>query len=344
VEPLTILRRAGVRRVQLIVRLCYATMPDALEAAAGLPGVAIRYFASDIFHAKFYILGDNALLGSANLTRTGLQTNHEIAVTLHDSDQVFSELRAYFSSLWGEAREATRPAFERFVQWHERHSGTAPDDYSEGETLAEAEEPAEPNGPAMTTIEPPQRLFPGMNLVDAAMEQLNRMGAPQQAKAIHQALQKDGFEMRPSKQHRKPYKPVYDALLKRESGVGDVFRTGPGLWTLAKWYTAEEADRLKQLHVKARAEHIELTRRGMREAKERGRKLGAPPIMTEANRARVSQMLRDGMRVEEIAKFFGVSDNTIYTYFPGGRTALREQLGEIGSFARPRNLTEPEQP
>src|SRR5262249_37731266 len=37
VEPLTILREAGASEIRLIVRLCYATMPDALESAAALP-------------------------------------------------------------------------------------------------------------------------------------------------------------------------------------------------------------------------------------------------------------------------------------------------------------------
>src|SRR5262249_41782140 len=85
IEPLTILQAAGVANIQLMVRLCYATMPGPLSAAGAIPGVTIRYYASDVFHAKFYILGDIALLGSANLTKTGLQINHELAVTLHKS-------------------------------------------------------------------------------------------------------------------------------------------------------------------------------------------------------------------------------------------------------------------
>src|SRR5262245_36781646 len=77
-EPLTILNAAGVTNIQLMVRLCSATMPDAIRAAVAIPGVTVRYYASDTFHAKFYILGDIALLGSANLTKTGLQINHEL--------------------------------------------------------------------------------------------------------------------------------------------------------------------------------------------------------------------------------------------------------------------------
>jgi DNA invertase Pin-like site-specific DNA recombinase len=86
------------------------------------------------------------------------------------------------------------------------------------------------------------------------------------------------------------------------------------------------------MHVKAKEEHIELTRQGMREAAARGRQIGARPIMTAADKARVMQMFKDGMRVTEIARTLGVTSGTIYNHFPGGRTGLRER-GEIGGFA-----------
>ena len=37
-EPLKILRQAGVNRIQLLLRLCYAAIPGAVEEAAALPG------------------------------------------------------------------------------------------------------------------------------------------------------------------------------------------------------------------------------------------------------------------------------------------------------------------
>src|SRR5215510_16421496 len=38
-EPLRILKRAGVKDIQLLVRLCYATLPEALKEAECIPGV-----------------------------------------------------------------------------------------------------------------------------------------------------------------------------------------------------------------------------------------------------------------------------------------------------------------
>lgn len=64
-EPLKLLQDAGCTSVRLIVRLCAVTCPRALKAAKAMPHVNIRFFTSDAFHAKFYILGSNVMLGSA---------------------------------------------------------------------------------------------------------------------------------------------------------------------------------------------------------------------------------------------------------------------------------------
>src|SRR5712691_5347680 len=71
-EPLEILTNEGCSKIQLIVRLCSFTSPSALMQAKLIPKTQIRYFTSDAFHAKFYVLGNVALIGSANLTNSGL--------------------------------------------------------------------------------------------------------------------------------------------------------------------------------------------------------------------------------------------------------------------------------
>jgi hypothetical protein len=305
VEPLTVLRQAGVNRIQLLIRLCSATLPDRVEAARELPGVAIRYFANDgFFHAKFYVLGDIALLGSANLTTNGLQHNHEIAVTIHDSDEVFTELTAYFQSLWEKASELTQPAFEHFRDWYESRPGTAPEEYSEDETLV-----GEPND---VIAERHQRLIGEM-----AVEQLRRMGSSEKKEQsttdIYRALQSQGFD--PPRGRRKLNRRVYDALHARErSEDGDVFRMSSGLWTLKEWHTPEEAERLKQQRAKASQEHIELTKRGMEDARKRGRQIGATTFLTEANKARAAQMLDEGMKIKDVAATLGVSASLLHLH------------------------------
>jgi PLD-like domain/Homeodomain-like domain len=310
IEPLTILKTAGVANIQLMVRLCYVTMPEALHAAVTIPGVTIRYYAGDAFHAKFYILGNIALLGSANLTKTGLQINHELAVTLHESDNVFGELTDYFQLLWSRSRELTDEAFKRFIAWHKTRSNIVPDEYSDESFLDEHS--VAPSSGASSAIED-EPMFGGRTLTDAAMDCLRRAGRPQPATDIFRALQEEGYV--PSTRSTKPYKPVYNALLKRETGIGDVFRSGPGLWNLAEWYSPEEAELLKRQHIKAAEEHIERTKRGIREAQLRGQKIGAPGVVTDEMKARALQLHREGWSASEIADLLNVTRQTIYVHF-----------------------------
>ena len=137
-EPLKLLQDAGCTSVRLIVRLCAVTCPRALKAAKAMPHVNIRFFTSDAFHAKFYILGSNAMLGSANLTDSGLKANREISITLNSADETFDELPAYFDELWDSASVLTDAALERFASWHKTHGKT-----SEAETI-DGLEPSSP--------------------------------------------------------------------------------------------------------------------------------------------------------------------------------------------------------
>jgi hypothetical protein len=119
-EPVKILKGAGCGKVQLLVRLCEATSPDALAAARGYEGVDIRYYTDGTFHAKFYILGDRAMIGSANLTNSGMMANRELSIVLDASDPRFDELPAYFDELWSAPPAAvlTPEALARFREWH----------------------------------------------------------------------------------------------------------------------------------------------------------------------------------------------------------------------------------
>ena len=119
-RPIQILRKGGCAKIQLLVRLCDATSPDALAAVRALAGVAIRYYTSPIFHAKFYILGEQALIGSANLTNNGMTANRELSIVLEASDPRFDELPGYFDELWNAPPAAilTPEAFSRFRDWH----------------------------------------------------------------------------------------------------------------------------------------------------------------------------------------------------------------------------------
>src|SRR5436190_2010621 len=67
--------------VQLLVGLNTATDPSALAQVMRAPHTAIRYLTYR-FHAKIYLFDDTALLGSANLTDSGLMANREAVICL----------------------------------------------------------------------------------------------------------------------------------------------------------------------------------------------------------------------------------------------------------------------
>lgn len=104
-------------RVQLIVRLAAATSADHLKKVAQMSGVQIRYFTDSSFHPKLYIFGAAcALVGSANLTASGMKTNQEIVVGLPSDDPRFDELVALFRAYWGEAQVLTDDSLRRFSE------------------------------------------------------------------------------------------------------------------------------------------------------------------------------------------------------------------------------------
>jgi hypothetical protein len=90
-------------KTRLIVRLCSATNPVALgKAMSG--GTKIRFFTSQRFHSKLYVFGDQiALVGSANMTDAGMQSNQEIVIGVLPDDPRFEELVRLFQSYWNDA-------------------------------------------------------------------------------------------------------------------------------------------------------------------------------------------------------------------------------------------------
>ena len=113
-EPIQLLTGKGCR-VSLLVRLCSITHPDALRKADVDPLVTVRYYTAQSFHAKFYIVGDKALVGSANLTSAGLASNREVSVVLdRQRDAGFADLPAIFDQLWDYADVLNEPILQQF--------------------------------------------------------------------------------------------------------------------------------------------------------------------------------------------------------------------------------------
>lgn len=106
-KPIEALTNRGCD-VNLLVRLCSINPPTVLRQALNNSRVRIRYYTDRNFHAKLYIAGDTALVGSANLTDAGLMSNREVSVVLRNGrDDGFGDLVALFEMLWTSAETFT---------------------------------------------------------------------------------------------------------------------------------------------------------------------------------------------------------------------------------------------
>lgn len=115
-EAIDILTAKGCE-VSLIVRFSPVTLPAALKKAHENPRVRVRYFTDQKFHTKLYVVDDVALVGSANLTDSGLKANRELSIVLHqDRDIAFEQLPTVFDELWNYADVLTDDVLKAYTK------------------------------------------------------------------------------------------------------------------------------------------------------------------------------------------------------------------------------------
>jgi hypothetical protein len=113
-DPIEKLTKRGCE-VKLIVRLCSITPPAVVAQAMSDPLVTLRFFTSRAFHAKLYIVDDQAMVGSANLTSAGLMSNREVSIVVRkDRDAAFDELPGLFNLFWSHAGAMTGEIFAAY--------------------------------------------------------------------------------------------------------------------------------------------------------------------------------------------------------------------------------------
>ena len=156
-EPLYRAATEG-KEVRLLIGLNAASSPEAVRAVHATPNIFVRYY-TERFHAKFYLFDDTAILGSANLTNSGMMANREGVICLDQEEdaEAISELRALFAELWQHAPVVTGDIVERFSSAHARAQvAKAQADATMREALPAAEPP---NINVDAQEEPPERIF-----------------------------------------------------------------------------------------------------------------------------------------------------------------------------------------
>jgi HKD family nuclease len=107
--------------IRIIVRLGFPTSPTALGQLLQSDNIEARFYTSHSFHPKLYIFGDkNALVGSANLTRSAILTNQEIVVGISSGDTRFDELSQLFLEYWDEAEVLTNESIVSYKKIYEK--------------------------------------------------------------------------------------------------------------------------------------------------------------------------------------------------------------------------------
>jgi hypothetical protein len=102
-------------KVYIVFRLGFPTNPYAIDRIRNLPKVQIRFFTGHSFHPKLYIFGDQtALVGSANLTNSALQSNQEIVVSVNSPDERLEDLMSIFEDYWIEAEVLNESTLEKY--------------------------------------------------------------------------------------------------------------------------------------------------------------------------------------------------------------------------------------
>jgi hypothetical protein len=129
--PIMRAAQAG-KQVQLLVGLNISTDPTELALALRAPNTAVRYL-THRFHAKIYLFDDTALLGSANLTMSGLMANREAVICLDQPEDFDSieEIRALFLELWESAAVLTPATLGAFTTAWRANRPKGPDPDSE---------------------------------------------------------------------------------------------------------------------------------------------------------------------------------------------------------------------
>jgi HKD family nuclease len=118
----------GCSKINLLIRLDTGTDPNELKRIHNNPNVNIRYYSSRRFHPKLYIVdGVCAIIGSSNLTKSGLGQNLELNVEIENDDPLYDDIKFEFSNEWEHAAVLTDEILSEFKRICDEHSSRMPD-------------------------------------------------------------------------------------------------------------------------------------------------------------------------------------------------------------------------
>jgi len=101
----------------MVIRLDMGTSPDSLEHIINHNKIHIRFFTGTSFHPKFYIFQNQAaILGSSNLTKSGLQGNQEANIEIEYENPIVEDLKEIFNDYWNNAEPLDPVTLKNFKE------------------------------------------------------------------------------------------------------------------------------------------------------------------------------------------------------------------------------------
>jgi HKD family nuclease len=108
--------------LRMIVRLENGTDPYELLKIVNHQKIDIRYYNGNRFHPKLYIVHNvSAILGSSNLTKSGLWENLELNIEVESTHPLYDDLKSEYYNEWKDADVLTLGKAKEFKDLYEKN-------------------------------------------------------------------------------------------------------------------------------------------------------------------------------------------------------------------------------
>jgi hypothetical protein len=156
--------------------------------------------------------------------------------------------------------------------------------------------------------------YTGLALADAAVEILKGQKKPVSVGMLCNVLEQAGFEFLTIH----PTRALGEALRKRMLRHGDIFTVSSGLWGFNKNFSPAQLTKLTKKHSglggRSRETHVDLTIKGVEEARAKGKRIGAKSKLTVDVVREIRRLLQSGKSVSKACKAVGISAPTYYNH------------------------------
>lgn len=108
--------------VNLVIRLGFPTSYVHLDTLNKNQRVNLRFYTSQYFHPKIYVFPSFALVGSANLTDTAINSNQEVSVKIDADNSLYLSILDLCKEYYSGARPISDEIIKKYTELSKRHN------------------------------------------------------------------------------------------------------------------------------------------------------------------------------------------------------------------------------